>query len=208
VTVALIAAVIGLAFVAATTDDRNPTLSRAAKMAAATGVIVILAVEADRSSYAAFVLVALLLSWIGDLSLSYPGKTPFVTGLIAFALAHVAYTAGFIARGGLSWPLLVGTAAVMVVFGVVVLRWLAPHRPAELAAPLVAYVTIIGVMVAAAFGTLGSDPLLLIPVAAVAFTASDLFVARQRFVTPSPLNRLIGLPLYFAAQVMFALSTA
>ncbi|MGI9529584.1 MAG: lysoplasmalogenase family protein [Acidimicrobiia bacterium] len=207
-TYALIAIVLGLAFVAATTDDRNATVSRAAKMAAATGVIFILVIEADWNAYAALVLVALLFSWLGDLALSYSGRRPFVVGLVSFALAHVMYTAAFIARDGLSWPLLIGAGAVMVVFGVVVLRWLSPHRPAELAGPLVAYVTIIGVMVAFAFATLGNDPLLLIPVAALAFTASDLFVARQRFVAPSPMNRLIGLPLYFAAQIMFALSTA
>ncbi|MGI9642650.1 MAG: lysoplasmalogenase family protein [Acidimicrobiia bacterium] len=204
---ALTAIVLGLAVVAAATDDRNATLSRAAKMAAATGVIVVLAIGADWSAYAVLVLVALLLSWVGDLALSYSGRRPFVVGLVSFALAHVMYTAAFIARGGLSWTLLIGTAIVMVVFSAVVLRWLAPHRPGELAAPLAAYVAIIGVMVAFAFATLGSDPLVLIPVAALAFTASDLFVARQRFVTPSPTNRLIGLPLYFAAQLMFALST-
>lgn len=204
---ALIAIVLGLAVAAAATDDRNATLSRAAKMAAATGVIVALAIGAHWSAYAVLVLVALLLSWVGDLALSYSGRRPFVVGLVSFALAHVMYTAAFIARGGLSGTLLIGTAIVMVVFSAVVLRWLAPHRPAELAAPLAAYVAIIGVMVAFAFATLGSDPLVLIPVAALAFTASDLFVARQRFVTPSPTNRLIGLPLYFAAQLMFALST-
>ena len=204
---ALIAIFLGLAVAAAATDDRNATLSRAAKMAAATGVIVALAIGAHWSAYAVLVLVALLLSWVGDLALSYSGRRPFVVGLVSFALAHVMYTAAFIARGGLSGTLLIGTAIVMVVFSAVVLRWLAPHRPAELAAPLAAYVAIIGVMVAFAFATLGSDPLVLIPVAALAFTASDLFVARQRFVTPSPTNRLIGLPLYFAAQLMFALST-
>jgi hypothetical protein len=37
---------------------------------------------------------------------------------------------------------------------------------------------------------------------------SDLFVARDRFVQPGFVNRLLGLPLYYAAQAMLAISTA
>jgi len=36
------------------------------------------------------------------------------------------------------------------------------------------------------------------------FFASDLCVARQRFVSPGFENKLVGLPLYFIAQLMFA----
>jgi hypothetical protein len=36
------------------------------------------------------------------------------------------------------------------------------------------------------------------------FWASDLFVARQRFLVPTPVNRYVGLPLYYAAQVVLA----
>lgn len=207
-TVALIAAVLAMALVAATTDDDHPAVSRFTKMTAATGVVVIMVVSADWNAYATLVLGALVFSWIGDLALSYVGRRPFVVGLVSFALAHILYIAAFVARGGLSGILLVGTGVAMALFGAVVLRWLAPHRPAELKWPLVAYVAIIGIMVATAFGTLGDDPTILIPIAAVAFTASDLFVARQRFVAPSRVNRLIGLPLYFTAQILFALSTA
>ncbi|TSA45075.1 MAG: lysoplasmalogenase, partial [Deltaproteobacteria bacterium] len=38
------------------------------------------------------------------------------------------------------------------------------------------------------------------------FYISDIFVARQRFVTPNYFNRAIGLPLYFAGQFMIAFS--
>jgi hypothetical protein len=61
-------------------------------------------------------------------------------------------------------------------------------------------------MVATAFGSLGTDPDPRIPVAASLFAASDVLVARQQFVTHSMSNRVIGLPLYFVAQVMFALT--
>jgi hypothetical protein len=43
--------------------------------------------------------------------------------------------------------------------------------------------------------------------AAVAFYLSDVSVARDRFVAPGFDNRIWGLPLYYGAQLLFALST-
>lgn len=205
--VALIVGILSLAFVAAATDHRSALTSRIAKMAAASCVIVLAVATAEWNAYATLVLVALVLSWIGDLALSYSTRRSFVVGLTAFALAHLAYVAAFVARGDLSLQLLVVSGFAMAVFGMGVLKWLSPHRPSSLRWPLTIYVAIICIMVATAFATLGDDPNLLIPVAALLFTASDLFVARQRFVTQSQWNRLIGLPLYFLAQILFALST-
>jgi len=41
-------------------------------------------------------------------------------------------------------------------------------------------------------------------VGAVLFFLSDLLVARDRFVAPGFGNRLLGLPLYYAAQLLLA----
>ena len=46
----------------------------------------------------------------------------------------------------------------------------------------------------------------MIPVGAVMFTASDIAVVRDRFVAPGFVNRLWGLPLYYAAQLIIAWS--
>jgi uncharacterized membrane protein YhhN len=46
----------------------------------------------------------------------------------------------------------------------------------------------------------------LVPSGAVAFLASDVVVARERFVHTSPWNTGVGLPLYFLAQTLLALS--
>jgi len=40
----------------------------------------------------------------------------------------------------------------------------------------------------------------------LAFAASDISVARDRFVAPAFINRAWGLPLYYVAQISFALS--
>jgi hypothetical protein len=61
-------------------------------------------------------------------------------------------------------------------------------------------------MGAAAFATHGADPDPRIPLAAALFAASDVLVARQQFVAPAMANRIIGLPMYFAAQLLFAVS--
>ena len=59
-------------------------------------------------------------------------------------------------------------------------------------------------MVALSFGARGAGASWWFVVGAVGFYCSDLFVARQAFVAPGPLNGLIGLPLYFGAQLVFA----
>jgi hypothetical protein len=45
-------------------------------------------------------------------------------------------------------------------------------------------------------------------IGALSFYASDIFVARNQFVIDAYVNRLIGLPLYYFAQFLFAVSIA
>lgn len=206
-TATLIIAIVALGTGSGLLTDRDERLSRVAKMAASTLVIVVAVVEANEfDAYTLGILAALTASWIGDLALSHPGRRAFMFGLGAFAAAHVAYSASFAARGALSRAWMLGAGIVMVTIGGVVLRWLSPHRPPQLAVALVGYVAIIVVMVTAAFGSLGTDPDPRIPFAAALFAASDVLVARQQFVVRSLSNRVIGLPAYFVAQVMFALT--
>lgn len=206
-TVTLVIAIVLLGLASALLTDRNDSLSRYAKMAASTLVIVLALTGAQGfDAYTLGILAALAASWVGDLALSHPGRRPFTIGLAAFAAAHVAYSASFIARGPLSVPWTLAAGLVMLAVGSAVIRWLAPHRPQQLAVPLLAYVIIIGIMVATAFGSLGTDQDPRIPLAASLFAASDILVARQQFVTRAVSNRVIGLPLYFVAQVVFALT--
>jgi len=43
-------------------------------------------------------------------------------------------------------------------------------------------------------------------IAALMFAASDVSVARNRFVARKIVNKVWGLPLYYAAQLLFATS--
>jgi uncharacterized membrane protein YhhN len=74
--------------------------------------------------------------------------------------------------------------------------------------PVIAYIVVISVMVILAFGTINGARNWLIPIGATLFFVSDLFVARNRFVSPGIVNPSLGLPLYYTAQVLLALSVS
>lgn len=196
---------IGAGLVSALLTSQSPGWSRAFKTLASTAMIlVVVAGDPMLDGYALFVTMGLVASWIGDLALSFSGRRAFLSGLVAFAGAHVLYTAGFFARSPMSLISIAVAGVVMGVTAAAILSWLSPHLPEEMAMPVTVYVGIISVMVVASFGTSGNlaDPR--IPTAAVLFAISDVLVARQRFVAPDPWNRIIGLPVYYAAQVLFA----
>ena len=129
-----------------------------------------------------------------------------VIALVAFLLGHVAYSLAF---GTLGINPLVGaiSAVVVAIIAGFVWRWLAPHV-GDMTAPVIAYVVVISVMVILAFGAFGDGATWLIPLGATLFFISDLFVARNQFVAPDTVNRMWGLPLYYLAQVLLALSIA
>ncbi len=152
------------------------------------------------------IVVALVLSFFGDVFLIPKAKMWFAAGLVSFLLGHLGFAVAFVLRGvSPVWAL----AALPVVGAVayVVHRWLRPHVPDKLKGPVIAYILVISTMVVLAFGTLGhrADTLAsVLLVAAVAFFISDLAVARNRFVSEGFGNRLWGLPLYYGAQLLFA----
>lgn len=179
---------------------------RPIKALASTGFMAVaLSSGALSHTYGRIVVLALALSWAGDLLLTYQSRRAFLSGLVAFLLGHVAYSVAFGFRG--VDPLAAGIAAVAVgILAVVVWRWLAPHVD-DLAGPVVAYLAVISLMVVLAFGTNGEDPSWMITTGAVLFFASDVFIARHQFVARGIENRMIGLPLYYTAQILLALTT-
>lgn len=150
-------------------------------------------------------LAGLALGAVGDVALLSRERRPFLAGLLAFLLAHLAYVGAFLALGVAPWAVLVA-GAVLAVAAARVWRWLG-GRVGQMRPAVLAYVVVITAMVAVAAGCLAHAPsqdrigLLL---AAVLFYVSDLFVARERFVVSDPLNRRVGLPLYYFAQLGFA----
>jgi uncharacterized membrane protein YhhN len=165
-----------------------------------------LAAGALGSGYGRWILAGLGLSFLGDVLL-IPRESPrcLRAGLASFLLGHLAYTAAFALRGldPLTWA--VALAAVLAP-SLLALRWLAPHLGPSLRAPVAAYLVVISVMLVCAAATVGRAGNPAIFAGALAFYASDLAVARQRFVAPAFANKAWGLPLYFGGQLLLASS--
>lgn len=143
--------------------------AKPATLAALIGVAATLLAEDDTRRR--WFLVALVLSLAGDVFLMLRRDDMFVFGLASFLLGHVAYIAGF-GLGGI-WPWIAGVAVLSVVVGTPVVRKV--DRP--LLVPVVLYMVVISVMLAAAIGAEAVAAL-----GAVAFYASDGLIAYNRFV--------------------------
>jgi len=179
------------------------------KLVAATAYIAAaLSLGAGYSPYGKLLLGGMLFCWLGDLLLvSKHNRSLFTAGLFAFLAGHVFYAFAFVQRG-VSNQVLWWSSALMVVFAWAVLRWLGPRVAESLRVPVGLYVLMISGMMALALATHGAVGSWAIVLGAALFVASDLFVARNRFVVPGVINRVIGLPLYFIAQLLLALSSA
>ena len=175
-----------------------------AKPLASLGFLLVPLVEgAEPGARSWWILIGLVLGLVGDVALMYGSSSAFLAGLASFLLGHVAYVIAFAQDGVRSGPALVGALAMTAV-AILTLRWLRPHleMPFSVAVPI--YVLVIAAMVISAAGTPADQPL--VTMGAATFAASDLFVARDRFVESVPSNRVIGLPLYYLGQLLIAWS--
>lgn len=143
------------------------------------------------------ILVGLSLSLAGDVLLVFEDR--FLVGLVAFAAAHLSYAAGFLLTG-VSLPVVIPVAAIALLAFLAIRRWLLWRVSSRLQNPVLGYMLIISIMLVAAAGSSNH----IMYAGAALFYLSDLAVARQRFVAPGFENKLIGLPLYYAAQLILA----
>jgi uncharacterized membrane protein YhhN len=167
-----------------------------------------LASRALDTTYGELILLGLLLSLAGDLLLIPEGRPrTFRAGVLAFGSGHVAFGAAFLSQPlNTSWLAVSGVLLLAVLSAV--WRWLQPTLPADMRIPVLAYLVVIGLMSALACAFTGAGGPLTVAIGALAFTASDLSVARDRFVRHEFRNRAWGLPLYYCAQLLLALSPA
>jgi uncharacterized membrane protein YhhN len=154
---------------------------------------------------ATWIVAGLVLGAIGDVLLLFGSL--FLAGLVVFLLGHVAYVVGFaliVPMAG--WPrLVVWQSMATVAAGGTALAWLWPHL-GSMRVPVIAYVGVIVVMVIGAAAVAATGPgtathAALVFAGGMMFFASDLAVARDRFVAPGFVNRAWGLPVYYAAQL-------
>ncbi len=178
---------------------------RIGKPVASAGFIVAaIGFGALESRYGNIVLAGLVLGAIGDVCLLGSGKKAFIAGLVSFLLGHVAYVVAF-STLPMSVPEAFLAAATLAVVMGFVGRWVFPHAP-DMRVPIGIYMVVIAAMCVFAIGAGSAGAPWMIPVGAVMFTVSDIAVVRDRFVSPGFVNRLWGLPLYYAAQLIIAWS--
>ncbi|MFK7894252.1 MAG: lysoplasmalogenase family protein [Myxococcota bacterium] len=163
-----------------------------------------LACGALETPYGRVLLCGLVLCALGDALLLPPGQTIwFQLGIGSFLLGHLAYAIAFY-QLGLDGKVFIIAGAALTAFALATLRWLRPHVPAELGVAVVAYIVVICGMVTTAVAASAAGAPSAIALGAVLFAASDLSVARDRFIQASWMNAGWGLPAYFAAQMILA----
>lgn len=175
-----------------------------------TASILLLAVIAAVEGGPILLVIALLLSALGDALLAQDGERMFLGGLASFLAGHLAYVALFLSMAAL--PAFFGEiwrplAAVLIVSGAVgVFLWLRSALPGNLVVPVAVYTVAIAAMGLAALGVDG-------PVffGALLFMASDTILAGEKFrFRPNSTHRAWARPavwiLYWLAQVAILLS--
>lgn len=162
---------------------------------------------ATGSTYGLIVLAGLVLSLAGDVLLVWRDARIFRAGIFAFLLAHLAYLAAF-SIGDVDWVAATISTVALIPAAILVGRWILPGVGGRILPAVVLYIVVISAMMSMAAGaSVGGGPPWLVG-AALLFYLSDVLVARDRFVERRFWHRAAGLPMYYAAQALFALSVA
>jgi len=190
-------------------ESRNWRIGKVVFKVIASTAFVLLALQlhATASRYGQFILIALLLSWIGDVCLLSHRTRLFLSGIAFFLLAHIVFVVAFGTRALDTRTLLAGLT-LMSCLGLATFRWLWNHLTNYYKTAVGAYIAAIVAMCSFAMAVSAATGSWLPTVGALAFAASDISVARDRFVAPGLANKAWGLPLYYTAQLLLALSVA
>jgi uncharacterized membrane protein YhhN len=183
-----------------------PTARALTKLLASTLFVVLAVVNgAADSSYGCLILFALVFCWVGDVLLLSLRSTFLLGGIVAFFVAHVLFASAF-ASQHLDQMWLIAALAVLAAAGLLFLRWMWGYLKSFYKIAVPVYLTAITLMTALAIAASAASGSPLLAIAAITFAASDVSVARDRFITKDIVNKVWGLPLYYAAQVLFAIS--
>ena len=146
--------------------------------------------------YSKFVFIALLFSVIGDLLLEF-NTSMFVFGLIAFLLAHIAYTTAFLKRSrklmAIPFVLLMGYGAVVY--------WLLYPGLGKMALPVLIYIVVILIMSWRSMAQNDYDKKAVFAVAgSLLFVVSDSLIAFNKFYVEIQYAHYLIMISYWAAQ--------
>ena len=167
-------------------------------------MLVALLEPAISPSYKYLILAGLLFSLAGDVFLMLPSDR-FVSGLIAFLIAHLLYIVAFAAKvdGLLYWPLI-----PLVILGGVVYTMIYPSLE-EMKIAVLLYVLVILTMAWLAWewwAQTGQKDALIAFFGAMLFVVSDVILAFNRFRGAVKYYSALNLTTYFGAQCLLATS--
>ncbi|MES0825232.1 lysoplasmalogenase [Ruegeria sp. SCP11] len=173
-----------------------------------TAAVALLAATALLASAPLLLVVALALCAIGDALLSFETDETFMAGIGAFAAGHIAYIALFLSHPSSDLTLIFdkpGYFWSLIILGLVAATLLAP-RAGDLKGPVLGYIPIILGMGVTVLAVPETGALRWALPAALAFIASDLILATEKFLLPPdhPALRITPYmvwPLYWGAQV-------
>lgn len=172
-----------------------------------TASVAILAVIALQNEAPPLLALALTLCAVGDALLSHETDSTFMAGIGAFAAGHLAYIALFLTYPS-SDPTLIldrpGYFWFLIILGIGAATLLSP-RAAELKGPVLAYIPIILGMGITVMALPDTGSLRWALPAALAFIASDLSLATEKFLLPAnhpalKITPYMVWPLYWGAQ--------
>jgi uncharacterized membrane protein YhhN len=169
--------------------------------------------------YTLLIVAGLVLSLIGDIALELTHPQAFLSGMIAFALAHISYIAAFFVAQAYSgvitsaWRDVVAGLA-LTVLGMLFYYYVHRHL-GQFRVPVLFYIVIISIMLHRAVSS--ADYGVGIPLqpafavaGAMCFYVSDFILALNKFVfeDDSVQGGAIVLGFYYLAQLMLALSAS
>lgn len=139
-------------------------------------------------------VIALLLSAAGDITLEFEAERSFMAGVGFFLLAHVAYV---VQMAPFQPSAAIWLLVPLILYGGGMVRLLLPML-GSLRIPVLVYVAVILSMGVAAI--LHTPPSLLVIVGAFVFIFSDSVIAVNKFVRPIPQRDYIVMISYYLAQ--------
>jgi len=170
-------------------------------------VPVLILIPDSTSAYIPLIAGGLLFALIGDILLMLP-ESRFVLGIGSFAATHALYLAAFISAAGLA---LVNPSTIpLLLFTVIMTRFLWPGLRKSLQIPVLAYVVLITIMTIQAIGAAVQSEgigLAIAAAGAILFLASDSMLAINRFRVPFRSAQALVLSTYWLGQWLIALST-
>ncbi|MFY2826151.1 lysoplasmalogenase family protein [Ruegeria sp. MALMAid1280] len=169
--------------------------------------VALLAVIALLGAAPLLLVLALSLCALGDALLSRETDSTFMAGIGAFAAGHLAYIALFLTHPASDQALIFDRPVIfwsLIILGIVAATLLAP-RAGDLKIPVLAYIPIILGMGITVLALPETGALRWALPAALAFIASDLTLATEKFLLPEDhpalkITPYLVWPLYWGAQ--------